>query len=105
MKSEFCYVFWTCKNVEEAKKIARGLLEKRLIACASMWPVESIYTWEKNIEEGKEIKVILKTRGERFEEVREFIVNHCSYEVPEILQVAIEKGNPKYLKWVLEGTK
>lgn len=40
------YVFWTCSNGEEAKKITYLLLNERLIACASILPeIESIYRW------------------------------------------------------------
>ena len=95
------YIFWTCANSDEAKKIARGLLEKKLIACASIIPgVESIYRWEGNIEESQEVKVILKTKKERFADIRDYILKHGSYQVPEISAVKVEIANPKYLEWL-----
>ena len=40
---------------KEAKKIILGLLDKHLIACASILPeVESIYRWNGEIQEEKE---------------------------------------------------
>ncbi|HSX25735.1 MAG TPA: divalent-cation tolerance protein CutA [Chlamydiales bacterium] len=92
------YIFWTCRNREEAKKIIFGLLDKHLIACASIFPeIESIYRWEGKIEEGKEVKVIL-------EPICSYILEKGSYEIPEILQVDVLKGNPRYLSWVKEET-
>ena len=103
MQAEAIYIFWTCRNKPEAKKIIHALLEQRLIACASIFPeIESIYRWEGKIEEGQEIKVILKTTKHHFSTIQSFILNHCSYEVPEILQVNIANGNPRYLSWILE---
>ena len=100
------YVFWTCRDTIEAKKIIHILLDKRLIACASVLPeVESIYRWEGKIEESKEVKVILKTQPKHFEAVRSCIETNCSYEVPEILQVDVTQGNPRYLSWVVEETE
>lgn len=97
------YIFWTCENLAEAKKIAKGLVEKRLIACASIFPsVESIYFWEGKIEESKEAKAILKTKNEFFDDVRNYILKHGSYETPEISAVKIEMANPDYLKWLDE---
>lgn len=99
------YIFWTCRDKEEAKKIIHGLLGKHLVACATIYPqVESIYRWEGKIEEGQETKVVLKTASEHFEAVQEYIKAHCSYEVPEILQVEIVRGNPPYLAWVAQET-
>ena len=99
------YVFWTCRDKQEAKRIIHGLLDQRLIACASIFPeVESIYRWEGKIEESQEIKVILKTTSKHFDAVQSYIQMRCSYEVPEILQLDIIKGNPSYLSWVVQET-
>lgn len=99
------YVFWTCKEKAEARKIIFSLLEKRLIACASILPeIESIYRWEGKIEESQEVKVILKTQRTHFASLCKYIVENGSYEVPEILQLDVVQGNPQYLAWVLQET-
>ncbi len=98
------YIFWTCANIEEAKRIARELLQRRLIACASMMPVESLFRWEEKIDEAKEVKAILKTRRDRFAEVRDYILKHGSYKVPEIAAVKAETVNPSYLNWLESET-
>jgi periplasmic divalent cation tolerance protein len=99
------YIFWTCPNKEEAKRIIFGLLDKHLIACASILPeIESIYRWEGKIEEGREVKVILKTQPKHFDLICSYIIENGSYEVPEIVQVYVSQGNPRYLAWVKEQT-
>lgn len=99
------YLIWTCRNREEAKEIARALLDLRLIACASLVPeVESLYRWEGRIEEGREVKVFFKTEAGRFEAIRDYIVQHSSYEVAEIAELEVSRGNPRYLAWVAEET-
>lgn len=104
-QTKLIYVFWTCRDKQEAKKIIHRLLDQRLIACASIFPeVESIYRWEGKIEESQEVKVILKTALNHFDAVQIHIQKHCSYEVPEILQVDIAQGNPRYLSWVVQET-
>lgn len=100
------YIFWTCRSREEAKKIVYLLLEQHLIACASILPeVESIYRWEGKIEEGKEVKVILKTQSKLFDPICALIREKGSYEVPEISQLDAVKCNPQYLSWVMEETR
>jgi len=104
-RTEVIYIFWTCRDYQEAKKLVHGLLDQRLIACASIFPgVESIYRWEGKIEESQEVKVILKTTAKHFNVVQRYIQQHCSYEVPEIVQVDIAEGNPSYLSWVVQET-
>jgi len=99
------YIFWTCRNKTEAKTIIRALLEKRLIACSSIFPeVESIYRWQGKIEESVETKVIFKTQAIHFEAVRAYISANCSYEVAEIVQVEVSRANPTYLSWVVAET-
>ncbi|MDP1608743.1 MAG: divalent-cation tolerance protein CutA [Chlamydiales bacterium] len=72
-KREAIYIFWTCRDKQEAKKILHGLLGQQLIACASIFPeVESIYRWEGKIEESRETKVILKTQPKHFDTVQSY---------------------------------
>jgi periplasmic divalent cation tolerance protein len=97
------YVFWSAQGPKEAKRIIHSLLEKRLIACASIVPeVESVYRWKGRIEESQESKVILKTQAKHFESILSFIKKEGSYDVPEVSSLKIEKGNSQYLEW-LEG--
>lgn len=100
------YIFWTCRDKPEAKKIIRRLLDDRLIACASIFPeIESMYQWEGRIEESQEVKIILKTVSKHFAAIQSYIQTHGSYEIPEIVQVDIAQGNSRYLSWVTEETQ
>ena len=102
-KNKYCYIFWTCASVEEAKKIIQELLQKRWIACASIFPkVISLFYWEGKMQEEEEVKVILKSTSQKYSDIEKFILNHASYDLPEILMMPIEKGNPDYLKWMEE---
>lgn len=99
------YIFWTCRNELEAKKIVWELLNQKWIACASILPsIQSIYRWEGKIEESQEIKVILKTVAPHFETIQNYILKSCSYAVPEIVAVNVTHVNPSYLFWVEEET-
>lgn len=102
--NQFVYVFWTCRDRAEAKKIICELLDNNLIACASIIPeVESMYRWKGKIEESIEVKVILKTLKKYFEEVEQCISSRCTYEVPEIVQLAVQDGYKPYLSWIIES--
>lgn len=103
--SKIIYVFWTCRDSKEAKRIIHQLLEKHLIACASLFPnVTSIYGWEGKVEESEEVKVILKTVPEHFSKILSHIATHGSYQVPEVSQIDVGLANPTYCDWVMQET-
>ncbi len=92
----------TFPNKEEAHKIGKGLLNKKLIACYNLTPIESAYWWKGKIEETNEILMIMKTNKD-FEKVEKFIVEHHSYETPEIIAVEPNSVTKRYLEWIKEN--
>ena len=94
-------VLSTCSSAEEAERIARQLLDRRLAACVNIVAgARSIYRWQGAIEEAAECLLMIKSRQGLWEELRAEIQRLHSYEVPEILLLAIEDGSPKYLDWL-----
>ena len=59
--SEIVMVYITMPSEEKAKEIVRTLLEKHLIACATMMPCKSMYWWEGKIQDDQELIVFAKT--------------------------------------------
>lgn len=96
----FVFVYITCESLDVARKIARHLLEKRLIACANIFPVRSLFWWEGKIEECNEFVIIVKTKAERFKELREEVKKIHSYSVPCICAFVVEEGNREFLEWI-----
>ncbi len=94
-------VLSTCASAAEADRIARQLLEKRLAACVNIVAgARSMYWWQGAVEEAAEWLLIIKSRQGLWEELRAEIQRLHSYEVPEVLMLAIEDGCPKYLDWL-----
>ena len=67
---------------DEAERIVQVLLEKRLIACANTFPVQSHYWWKGKIEASQEIGAYLKTLPAHWKAVRELIDEMHSYDLP-----------------------
>jgi len=92
---------WTAANIEEARAIAKELVERKWVGCANLLPqIESIYLWEGKLEESSEIKVFLKTEDTFFQKVLEYIVENSSYDVPEVSKIQIDEANPSYEMWL-----
>jgi periplasmic divalent cation tolerance protein len=94
-------VFSMCASAEEAEGIARALVEKRLAACVNVLAgARSIYRWQGAIEEASEWLLIIKSRRDLADELRAEIEKLHSYEVPEVLVLAVVDGAPGYLGWM-----
>ncbi len=92
-------VLTAAASEEEARKIARHLVERRLAACVNIVPhVASIYRWQAKVEEAREWLLIVKTTASAFGEVCEAIAELHSYELPECICLTIEDGSPAYLQ-------
>ncbi len=101
----YIQIQWTTDSLEEAKKISHRLLEKKWVACANIIPnVLSIYSWHGKIQEEEEIKVFFKTVEDLYEDIREYITAHASYDVPEVAKILIDDSNPSYTEWVISST-
>ena len=89
----------TCKDEEEAVKISKHLLNKKLIACSNMHPIRSMYWWNGKIKDNKEFVIIAKTKEKNYEKIKEEVSKLHSYDVPCILKLNAE-ANESYDKWV-----
>lgn len=103
---EYVHVFTTVGERENAERIARVLVEARLVACVQVvGPIESTYWWKGKIEKATEWLCLIKTRKELFGEVEKAIKELHPYETPEIIALPITVGSKEYLEWIGEVTK
>ncbi len=99
-------VFVTTKNLSEARRISRSLVEEKLAACVNIVPlVESIYTWQGRVCREKEALMIIKTRIPIFPRLERKVKSLHSYTVPEIIALPIGKGSKDYLAWIRQTTR
>lgn len=94
-------VLSTCDSEDQARQIARRLVEKRLAACVNVVPrIRSIYRWQGKIEEATEHLLLIKSRRGLFEQLRDELQRIHSYEVPEVVALPVEDGAEAYLNWL-----
>ncbi|MBP2680343.1 MAG: divalent-cation tolerance protein CutA [Candidatus Krumholzibacteriota bacterium] len=103
----FQLVFMTAANADEARRIAKALVEERLAACVNIVePCRSVYRWNGEIVEDKEAMLFAKTGRGRFDSIVKRVRELHSYEVPEIIAVDLESlsdGYAAFLKDALGG--
>ena len=87
-----------CKDTIEAEKISVRLLNKKLIACANIFPVRSMYRWKKKIVNEAENVIIAKTNEKNFDKVVSEVKKIHSYQIPCVLKID-SVANKEYDKW------
>ncbi|PIY80916.1 MAG: divalent-cation tolerance protein CutA [Candidatus Pacebacteria bacterium CG_4_10_14_0_8_um_filter_42_14] len=97
--SKLAFIYITNENLDEAKKIARHLLDKRMIGCANIFPITSMYWWKDKIVDGDEFVLIAKTTQNNVEKIRNEVAKIHPFDTPCIIKIDVDP-NEKYLKWI-----
>ena len=99
-------IYITAGSVEEARTIGNKLVSDRLAACVNIVDnVSSMYWWEGEIQDDKEVILIAKTKESLVPELVEKVRSMHSYSCPCIVSLPILNGNRAFLDWVVEETK
>jgi periplasmic divalent cation tolerance protein len=96
---KFSIIYITNPDIKTAKKIASVLLEKKLIACANIFPVQSMYKWNGETKNTKEVVVILKTNSKNWKKIKQIVKKLHPYKIPCIIKISAEANN-KFADWI-----
>ena len=95
----------TFDNKDEAKEVARSIIDEGLGACVQViGPIESVYKWKGHTEVSEEYICLIKTKNSLYKDLKRTIIELHPYENPEILQIDIQDGSHEYLKWIDDVT-
>jgi len=88
---------------EESEELARGLVESRNAACVNIVSgIHSVYEWEGEVCEETEDTLLIKTTDEQYPAMTDWIREHHSYDVPEIVALDVEDVHEPYQTWAAE---
>tara|TARA_Y100001968_G_scaffold202114_1_gene185602 strand:- start:611 stop:934 length:324 start_codon:yes stop_codon:yes gene_type:complete len=96
---DICIVFTTESNQENAKLISNLLLKERLIACVTFKEIESHFWWNGQINQSKEVQLMIKCTKDNIDNVCKKISEHHTYDVPEIIYFNVSTSQ-KYFNWL-----
>lgn len=98
-------IYCTVPDKNIAKKITKILMKHKLAACVSMVDkVHSIFSWDGEICEEKEVLLMIKTRRANYGKIKLVIEDLHPYTVPEVIALPIVDCSEDYLKWMIKET-
>ena len=102
---KFSLLYVTYENTEAARKIVDFLLKERLIACANIFPIQSVYRWKWEIADTTEVVTLLKTSNKLTKVVEQKILEMHPYEIPCVMVLSDEiAANLSYASWIQNET-
>ena len=100
-KSQNCLVYVTVKDEDEGLFIAQKVVEKKLAACANLYPkIRSVFNYQNQIQTQEEAVLLLKTTFQAYDKLERFIIQVHSYDHPCILKLPIEGGAADFMSWI-----
>lgn len=89
----------TVAQRQQAQTLARALVEQRLVACAQIDAIESVYRWEGALQQEPEFRLWLKTTAERVPAAVAALRAQHPYTLPQIVVLAAQ-ASADYAHWV-----
>ncbi|MFC2173875.1 divalent-cation tolerance protein CutA [Acidobacteriota bacterium] len=105
MEEKAYMLFSTVDSESEALRMAKHVVDKKLAACVNIVPgIRSIYTWKGEVQDEGEFLLIFKTSGRAVEHLEKAVRSVHKYDLPEIITLEIDRGDPGYLAWIQDMT-
>ncbi len=98
-------VFTSVGNHEEAKLIAKTIVDKRLAACSQISEIESFYHWNGSVQNEKEYRILFKADAQNYSAIEDLIKKMHGYDLPAIHGILIDEISHPYQEWVIENSK
>ncbi len=105
MSAELVLFYVPVPSKESGLKLAKGLLQENLIACANLMPPHlALYKWDGELQEDSEHIMILKTTAAAAHKVEALLTERHPYDCPCILQITPSKTSQAFLDWANQQT-
>lgn len=90
----------TVGSLNEAKRLGREIIERRLAACVQLEPLAaSLYRWEGRLCEDPEVRLSIKTLPSLRDALAASLAELHPYQLPQFLAVT-QQASAEYARWV-----
>ena len=96
---KFILIYITNPTRAEARKIARHLLKKKLIACGNIYRSNGLYVWDGKLVDTTEYVLLGKTVDANFKKIKEEVRKIHPHRIPCIIKIPAEPDG-QFFSWV-----
>lgn len=104
MNNELSELVLNCGSWQEAQAITDVLLSKRLVVCVESMEIKSNYHWNGNIDQAKEIKLIMLTKASQFDRIEAEVAKLHSYDTFVLQAIPVTQISKKAKVWLNKET-
>lgn len=98
-------VVTTVGSSDDARRLARAMVERRLAACAQIGSIDSVYRWQGAVHEDAEFRLLFKTAADRVQPLMDALREQHPYELPALHAWPAAAAEPAYAGWVFDSTR
>jgi len=105
MTAPLCLVLTTVATRADADRLARGMVERRLAACAQISAIDSLYRWQGAVQSEGEFRLLFKTTAARAPALQAALRAGHPYELPAIVALPCGGALAEFADWVEDETR
>lgn len=98
-------VVTTVGSRDEAMAMAAALVERRLAACVQISEIDSVYMWAGEVRSEPELRLVIKTSFDIYDDVAAAIREQHSYELPAIHALRFDRIDAAYAGWIVDSAR
>lgn len=98
-------VLTTVDDETRARELATALVERKLVACAQISRIDSVYRWQGDIVNEPEYRLLLKTTESNYAALEQAILELHPYDTPAILALPVAAAAAAFGDWVTSETR
>tara|TARA_Y100001968_G_C19365869_1_gene722467 strand:+ start:1037 stop:1348 length:312 start_codon:yes stop_codon:yes gene_type:complete len=95
-------IITTEKHIENAEKISKLLIDKKIAACISLKKINSNYLWKGEFHSTDEIEITIKSIPKNRELIINILKTELSYELPQIIFQEYN-SDLDYFYWIMNN--
>ena len=93
-------VVTTLPTRQQALQLAHTLVEQRLVACAQLHAIDSVYIWNGQVQEEPEVRLTLKAPASHYTAIETVILEQHPYDLPAIHAQRLDSVHEPYGDWI-----
>jgi len=103
--SSLVLVITTVAESDDARQLAKSLIEQSLAACVQVEaPITSYYHWQAELQEDREYRLMIKSTAAAWPQLLKTLSEIHPYDEPEIIRLDVVAASEGYERWAREQT-